>query len=115
MSSPFDAVLDGLIRHRGVTGCLVVDERDGIPVDQQVQVGLDAAVLAALAASLYRRACRSARAAGFGSTAFFELVAEEGRICAAGRNGLVLVVVAEPRVNVGLIRVEMLQAMEAFA
>lgn len=115
MSTPFGAILDGLIRHRGVTGCLVVDERDGVPVDVQVQVGLDASVLAALAASLYRRARRSATTAGFGEAGFFELVAEQGRICAAGRNGLVLVVAAEPRANVGLIRVDMLKALEAFA
>ena len=115
MNTPFAALLDGLIRHRGVTGCLVVDERDGIAVDAEVQVGLEAGVLAALAASLYRRARRSAAAAGFGEAGFFELVAEHGRLCAAGRNGLVLVVVAEPRVNVGLIRVEMLRALEEFA
>jgi predicted regulator of Ras-like GTPase activity (Roadblock/LC7/MglB family) len=33
-------------------------------------------------------------------------------VCATGRNELVLVVVAEPRVNVGLVRVEMLKALE---
>ena len=54
-------------------------------------------------------------AAGFGATGFFELGADGGRVCAAGRNDLVLVVVAESRVNVGLIRVEMLRALELFA
>ena len=36
-------------------------------------------------------------------------------MCAAGRSELVIVVIAEPRVNVGLLRVEMLQALEMFA
>ena len=44
-----------------------------------------------------------------------ELDAEHGRVCAAGRGGLVVVLVAENRVNVGLVRVEMLRALEAFA
>ena len=38
--------------------------------------------------------------------------AEHGRVCAVGRNDLVLVVVAEARVNVGLVRVEMLKAAD---
>ena len=42
-----------------------------------------------------------------------QLDAERGRICAAGRGELLLVVVAEPSANVGLIRVEMLKAAEA--
>jgi predicted regulator of Ras-like GTPase activity (Roadblock/LC7/MglB family) len=43
---------------------------------------------------------------------FLELHAENGRVCAVGRNDLVLVVIAEPRLNVGLVRVEMLKAAE---
>jgi predicted regulator of Ras-like GTPase activity (Roadblock/LC7/MglB family) len=64
---------------------------------------------------MYRKARRAAQAAGFGETGFFELDADGGRMCAAGRNDLVIVVIAEPRVNVGLLRVEMLRALEAFA
>jgi predicted regulator of Ras-like GTPase activity (Roadblock/LC7/MglB family) len=43
---------------------------------------------------------------------YFELEAERGRVCAAGRHGLIVVAVAEPRVNIGLLRVELLQAAE---
>jgi predicted regulator of Ras-like GTPase activity (Roadblock/LC7/MglB family) len=115
MSSPFTGMLAALIRHRGVTGCMVVGERDGMVVDSNLQIGVNGTSVAALAASLYRKARRSALAAGFGETGFFELAAERGRVCAAGRNELVLVVVAEDRVNVGLVRIEMLSALEAFA
>ena len=115
MSSPFTLLLSSLIRHRGVTGCMVVGETDGMIVDSSVQIGVNGAAFAALTASLYRKARRSAQAAGFGETGFFELDAEDGRVCAAGRHELVIVVVAEPRVNVGLLRVEMLGALEAFA
>jgi predicted regulator of Ras-like GTPase activity (Roadblock/LC7/MglB family) len=115
MSSPFTALLSSLIRHRGVTGCMVVGEADGMIVDSSLQIGVNGDAFAALTASLYRKARRAAQAAGFGETGFFELDAEDGRICAAGRNDLVLVVIAERRVNVGLLRVEMLKALEALS
>ena len=115
MTSPFASVLATLVRHRGVAGCLVIDERDGTIVDAVLQVGVDGAAVAALTGSLYRRARHAVAAAGYGEAGFFEIEAERGRVCAAGRNGLVLVVVAEPRVNVGLVRIEMQRAIEAFA
>lgn len=115
MTSPFSALLTALIRHRGVTGCMVVGEADGKIVDSSLQIGVKGDAFAALTASLYRKARRAAVAAGFGETGFFELDAEGGRVCAAGRNDLVIVVVAETRANVGLLRVEMLKALESFA
>ena len=115
MTSPFSALLTSLIRHRGVTGCMVVGQADGMIVDSNLQIGVNGDAFAALTASLYRKAHRAAAAAGFGSTGFFELDADGGRMCAAGRNDLVIVVVAESRVNVGLLRVEMLKALESFA
>ncbi len=115
MSSPFTGLLASLIRHRGVTGCMVVGEADGMVVDSSLQIGVNGDAFAALTASMYRKARRAANAAGFGETGFFELDADGGRMCAAGRNDLVIVVIAEARVNVGLLRVEMLKAVEAFA
>jgi predicted regulator of Ras-like GTPase activity (Roadblock/LC7/MglB family) len=115
MSSPFTGLLASLIRHRGVTGCMVVGEADGMVVDSSLQIGVNGDAFAALTASMYRKARRAAQAAGFGETGFFELDADGGRMCAAGRNDLVIVVIAEARANVGLLRVEMLKAVEAFA
>ncbi len=112
MSTPFQPLLQGLIRHRGVLGCLLVGEDDGMLVDSTLQVGVNGSAFAALTASLYRKARRSAAAVGLGETGFLELEAEQGRVCAAGKGGLVLVVVAEPRTNVGLLRVEVLKATE---
>ena len=71
--------------------------------------------MAALAASLYRKARKSAQAAGLGSTGFMQMEAESGRLCVIGGDEIVLVVVAERTANVGLIRVEMLRAAEALA
>lgn len=115
MSSPFSGILASLIRHRGVNGCMVVGAGDGLIVDSTLQIGMNGAPFAALTASLYRKARRAAQAAGFGDAGFLELDAEQGRVCAVGRGDLVLVVVAESRVNVGLVRVELLKAAEALA
>ena len=112
--SPFADLLAALVRQRGVLGSMVVSESDGIVVDSNLQIGLRGPAVAALAASLYRKARLSAEAAGFGECAFLQLEAERGRVCAVGRTDLVLVAVAEPRANVGLIRVEMLRAVGAF-
>lgn len=90
--------------------CLIVAEGDGIVVDGSAQLGVDTAAFAALTASLYRKAARAAASAGFGDTSFCDLEAQQGRVLAAGRNGLVVVAVAESRANLGLLRVELLKA-----
>ncbi len=113
MKTAFADLLTTLTRQRGVLGSLVVSESDGIIVDSNLQIGVRGTAVAALAASLYRKARLSARAAGLGEAAFLQLEAERGWVCAAGRNDLVVVTVAESRANVGLIRVEMLRALES--
>ena len=99
-----------------MTAALVVSERDGIVVDSNLQIGQSGDRVAALAASLYRKARLSARAAGLGAVVVpAARGAERRRICAVGGGDLVLVVVAEPAVNVGLVRVELLRAVGAAA
>jgi predicted regulator of Ras-like GTPase activity (Roadblock/LC7/MglB family) len=115
VNSDFTGVLDILTRQRGVRASLVVSANDGITVDSNLQIGQDGNRVAALAASLYRKARRSSQAAGLGGTGFMHLDAETGRLCIIGGDEIVLVVVAEPDANVGLIRVEMLRAAEALA
>lgn len=115
MTTPFAALLGTLIRQRGVTGALVVSERDGIIVDQVVQVGIRADVVAAHVASVHRQARIAAATAGFGETGVLQLEAEAGRICAIARGDLVLVAVLEPVANVGLVRVALLKGVEALA
>jgi uncharacterized protein len=108
--SPFVSSLEHLTRQRGVLGSLVISESDGIVVDAVCQPTVKAPVVAALAASLYRRARQSAHAAGLGGVKYLELVAEGGRLCMAGREDLVVVLVTDTRVGVGLLRVELLRA-----
>lgn len=114
MSAHFEALLETLTRQRGVRASLIVSENDGLVVDSNLRFGQDGDRVAALAASLYRKARLSASAARLGSVSFLQLDAERGRVCAVGGRGdLVIVVVADPSANVGLIRVELLRALEA--
>jgi len=115
VSTPFTAALDALTRLKGVRATLAVAAPDGITIDSNLQIGQDGSRVAALAASLYRRARKSAVAAGFGGTGFMHLEAAEGRLCLLGGDEVVLVVVARPEANVGLIRVEMLRVAETLA
>jgi predicted regulator of Ras-like GTPase activity (Roadblock/LC7/MglB family) len=114
MSAPFSIVLESISRQRGVRASLIVSETDGLIIDAALRFGQDGDRVAALAASLYRKARLSAGAAWLGAVAFLQLDAERGRICVAGGRGdLIIVVVAELTANVGLIRVEMLKAADS--
>lgn len=116
MTTRFATILDTLTRQRGVRASLLVSERDGLVVHSNLRFGQDGDRVAALAASMYRKARMSASAAQLGDVAFLQLDAERGRICAVGgRADLVIVVVAEPAANVGMIRVELLKALESLA
>jgi Uncharacterized distant relative of homeotic protein bithoraxoid len=111
-TTQFTDLISGLTRQRGVLGCLVVSERDGIVIDADVQAGVDAAAVAALAAALYRRARLCSEAAGLATVNFLQLDSERGHICAAGRDDLVAVVVAESGAQVAQLRTAILQSVE---
>ena len=113
MSTPFHDVLARIMHHRGVTGCMVVDARDGVIVSSTLQFGMRGNVVAALMGSLVSKARHSSAAAGLGDAAFVQLDAEHGRVCAVEANGLVLVAVADLRANLALVRVTMLDARAA--
>ena len=108
----FSTVLAQLTRVRGVRAAMIVDAHDGVTIDAALQVGTEGSTVAALIASLYRKARRSAAAAGFGDTGFLQLEAERGRVCALGGEDVVLLVVTDRDVNVGGIRVDLLRAAE---
>ncbi len=115
MPTPFESILRALSHQRGVTAALIVSERDGIVVDSNILVGQSGDKVAALAASLYRKARLAAEAAGMGAVSFMQLEAPQGRICAAGAGDLVIVVTSAPAVNVGLVRVALLRSAAELA
>ena len=113
MKAPHRPVLESLTRQRGVRASLIVSESDGLVIDSSLRFGQDGERVAALAASIYRKARLSAQAARLGAVAFLQMDAERGRICAVGgRSDLVILVVADSVANVGLIRVELFKALE---
>ena len=95
----------------GVRGALLVAAADGLVVAEQLMDGVDGRAVAALAGSLVGRLARTAQQAGLGPPAFVHLRAEAGSLLAApGGDDLVLVAVVGPDANVGLARLEMIEA-----
>ena len=109
--SPTDAALDRVTRVPGVRGALLVAGSDGLVVAEQLMDGVDGRAAAALTASLVGRLSRAAESAGMQPPAFVHLRGDAGSVLAAPASAdLVLVAVAGPDANVGLARLEMLDA-----
>lgn len=104
-------LLDRVTRVPGVRGVLLVDAVDGLVVAEQLMDGVDGRAAAALAGSLVGRLTRTAQQAGHARPSFVHLRAEAGSVLAApGPDDLVLVAVIAPDANVGLARLEMIDA-----
>jgi predicted regulator of Ras-like GTPase activity (Roadblock/LC7/MglB family) len=105
------AVLDRVTRVPGVRGALLASAEDGLVVAEQLMDGVDGRAAAALTGALVGRLLRTAGAAGLERPQFVHLRADQGSILAApAADGLVLVAVAGPEANIGLARLEMLDA-----
>jgi predicted regulator of Ras-like GTPase activity (Roadblock/LC7/MglB family) len=106
--------LDLITRVRGVRGAMLVSADDGIVVAAQLVEGIKGAAVAALAASLATRLRRAMEAAGVGASRFSHLHCDQGALLLVpAESGIMVVAVAEPDVNVGLVRLELLRAVEA--
>ena len=104
-------LLDRVTRVPGVRGALLVAGTDGLVVAEQLMDGVDGRAVAALAGSLVSRLARTAEQAGHRRPSFVHLRAEAGSVLAApGSDDLVLVAVVAPDGNVGLARLEMIDA-----
>ena len=109
--SPAQATLDRITRVPGVRGALIASTADGLVVAEQLMDGIDGRAAAALTASLVGRLARTAEGAGVGAPVFLHLRGEHGSILATpGPQDLVLVAVVGPDANLGLARLEMLDA-----
>jgi predicted regulator of Ras-like GTPase activity (Roadblock/LC7/MglB family) len=103
----YDLVVDELMHTAGVHAALIVSRADGIVIDGNVHIGTDADAIAALTARLYSRAAQAATAADGAAPGFLHLEGELGRVCAVPQGDLLLVTVAEPWANLGLLRLTM--------
>jgi predicted regulator of Ras-like GTPase activity (Roadblock/LC7/MglB family) len=114
--SPYERILAGINRISGIRGSMVVAVDDGLIVFEDLMVGVPGPAVAALVASLYRRARRSVAAAAFGAASYMQVEGETGLLFAAAPpelRDLLLVVVAESWVNVGMVRLEVQRAVES--
>jgi predicted regulator of Ras-like GTPase activity (Roadblock/LC7/MglB family) len=105
------ATLDRITRIPGVKGALIASTVDGLVIAEQLMDGIDGRAAAALTGSLVSRLGRTVESAGVGAPVFLHLRGEEGSILAApGAQDLVLVAVVGPAANLGLARLEMIDA-----
>jgi predicted regulator of Ras-like GTPase activity (Roadblock/LC7/MglB family) len=108
--SPAQAALDRITRIPGVRGALIASAGDGLVVAEQLMDGVDGRAAAALAGSLVGRLARTAESAGVAPPVFLHLRGDDGSVLAAPGAELVLVAVVGPDANLGLARLEMLDA-----
>lgn len=110
--SPANAALERITQVPGVRGSLLISGTDGLVVAERLMDGIDGRAIAALAASLLQRLGRATAGAGMRIPTFVHLRGNTGSVLAApGRNDLVLVAVLGLEGNLGLARVEMLDAV----
>lgn len=114
MTLRFRRALDTITRVPGVRGAMLVAGDDGLVVAESLMEGVRGHAIAALAASLAKRMRRAMDGAGAGLPHFLHLQGSEGTlIVVPAPDGVLVVTVADPSVNVGLARLEMLRAAEA--
>ena len=113
MKTRFDPVVARLERHRGVSGVMVVGLDDGMVIAADAAAGAGTDAAAALASSLFRRTRICAEEARVGRPRFVLLEAERGQLCAAGNDDVVIVTIASAGANLGRLRLEMLNSLEA--
>lgn len=107
-----DAALERVTQVPGVRGSLLISGTDGLVVAERLMDGIDGRAIAALAANLVQRLDRATRRAGMRGPTFVHLRGNAGSVLAApGREDLVLVALAGLDANLGLARIEMLDAV----
>jgi len=110
------AVLEPLVRIRGVRGAVLFSASDGVVVSEALAEDIQSAGVAALAASLVDRVGALADALGRGGMRCLQMHAERGSILVARAPGdLLLALVTGPQTPVGLARLELLRAAEQVA
>ena len=106
------AALERVTQVPGVKGSLLISATDGLVVAERLMDGIDGRAVAALAASLVQRLDRATHQAGMRAPTFVHMRASNGSVLAApGRSDLVLVAIAGTDANLGLARVNMLEAV----
>jgi uncharacterized protein len=104
-----------LSRIPGVRGAMVVDVQAGVPVTAELATGVPGPAIAAFASALFRRSAQAIRSAGYGALGTVQLEAGGGDVVVVGNDVLLVVVLAEPDAQLGLIRVQAQNVAEELA
>ena len=116
MTTRFRRALDNITRVRGVRGAMLVAGDDGLIVAESLMGGVRGDAVAALAASLHKRFRQAMDAGAAGAPHFLHLQGDGGTlIVIPAPDGVLVVAVGDPNMNVGLVRLEMLRAAEGLA
>lgn len=111
--SDLEKALDRISRVRGVKGSMFVAADDGLAVAQLLMEGVNGKALAAFAASLARKVSGAAAATGAGRVRFVQVPCEKGTLLMAlAPRDLLVVALAEPGINIGLARLELMRAAD---
>jgi uncharacterized protein len=113
MSDALVQALERLGRVPGVRAAMVVDARAGVSVMGDVAVDVAGQAVAALAAALFRRTAQGAAVAALGRVQSLQLEAADGHLILADAGELLVVAVAEPDAQVGMVRLEVRRTAEA--
>jgi predicted regulator of Ras-like GTPase activity (Roadblock/LC7/MglB family) len=101
---------------RGVRGAMLVSAPDGLVISESLMEDVDGRAIAALAASLAGRLRRAAGSAGLGRPTVIHLRGEDGALLAVPAGDELLVVAVSDRdANLGLARLELLEAARSIA
>jgi predicted regulator of Ras-like GTPase activity (Roadblock/LC7/MglB family) len=113
MMEHYRAAIGRLSRVSGVAGALVVEAAAGVPVAAELAGSIDGDAVAALAASMYRRAEQAAATGGFDALRTLQLEADAGHVVVAPAGIVLVIAVAAPDAQLGLVRVETQRAAES--
>ena len=107
------AVLEPLVRIRGVRGAVLMSASDGVVITEALAEDIQSAGVAALAATLADHVSALSEVLGRGSLRCLQMHAERGSILVARVQGdMLLAIVTGPQTPVGLARLELLRAAE---
>ncbi len=114
MSMRFRGILDTITRVRGVRGAMIVGYQDGLVISDSLMEDVRGNAVAALTSSLTKHIANATSASGAGAPQFLHVQAARGALLAVvGAAEILVVAIADPSVNVGLVRLELIRAAEA--
>jgi predicted regulator of Ras-like GTPase activity (Roadblock/LC7/MglB family) len=110
--SAADVALERITRVPGVRGSVLISGVDGLVVAERLMEGIDGKAIAALAGNLLQKLMRATAGAGLEAPTFVHLRSSAGSLLATpGGDDLVLVTLVGLDANLGLARLEMLDAI----